>query len=109
MCRIIPLVVFEGSVWKAVNLFWKVWDRGLEVATKSAASAASRKTKSRGPRSREAPGRRLGKRTATGRGTPLEPCPLDVFFLEAALAADLSKSKSIHLAPAGNPFLDPAV
>ena len=56
---------------------------------KLAASAASRKTKSRRPRSREAPGRRLGMRTAAGRGASLDLGPLDLVFLEAALAADL--------------------
>ena len=39
----------------------------LEAVIKSDASAASRKTKSRGPRSREAPGQRLGKWTAAGK------------------------------------------
>ena len=62
---------------------------------KSAASAASRKSKSMWPRSREAPGRRLGKRTAAGRGASLDLGPLDLVFLEAALAADLiTASKS---------------
>ena len=61
----------------------------LEAVIKSAASAASRKTKSKGPRSREAPGRRLGKRTAAGRGASLDLGSLDLVLLEAALAADL--------------------
>ena len=59
--------------------------RDLEAVIKSAASAASRKTKSSGPRSREAP-RPVARAL---------PCIL-VPFLEAALAADLitaSKSK----------------
>ena len=82
----------------------------LEAVIKSAASAASRKTKSRGPRSREAPGRRLGKRTAAGRGASLDLGPLDLVFLEAALAADLiTASISLHVPIPGNPFLDPAV
>ena len=61
----------------------------LEVVIKPAASAASRKTKCRGPRSREAPGRRLGNRTAAGRAASLDLGPLDLDFLEAAPAVDL--------------------
>ena len=63
---------------------------------KSAASAASRETKCRGPRSREAPGRRLGKQTAAGRGASLDLGPLDLVFLEAALAADLITASCAH-------------
>ena len=67
----------------------------MEAVIKSAASAVSRKTKSSGPRSREEPGRGLGKRTAAGRGASLDLGPLDLVFLEAALAADLiTASKS---------------
>ena len=56
---------------------------------KSAAIGATRKAKSRGPRAREAPGRRLGKQTAAGRSDSLDLGPLDLVFLEAALVADL--------------------
>ena len=63
----------------------------LEAVIKSAASTASRKTKSRVPRSRGALGRQLNKRTAASWGalTFLYLGPLDLVFLEAALAADL--------------------
>ena len=82
----------------------------MEAVIKLAASAASRKTGSRSARSREAPGRRLGKRTAAGRGASLDLGPLDLVFLEAALAADLiTASISFHVPLLPNPFLDPAV
>ena len=81
ICRVIQLFVVFG---KFGNLLL-VLDLGLEAVIKSAASAASRKTESRGPRSREAPGRRLGKRTAASRGASLDLGPLDLVFLEAAL------------------------
>ena len=85
----------------------------MEAVIKSAASAASRKTKSRGPRSRGAPRQRLGKRKAAGRGAALNLGPLDVAFLEAALAGDLiMASISLHIPPRAspfNPFLDPAI
>ena len=67
----------------------------MEAVIKSAAIAASRKTKCRGPRSREFPGPRLGKRTAASQGDSLDLGPLDLVFLEAALTADLiTASKS---------------
>ena len=48
--------------------------------------------------------------TAAGRGTSLDLGPLDLVFLEAALAADLiTASISLDVATAANPFLDPAV
>ena len=63
---------------------------------KSAASAASRKTKSRGPR----PGKRLDIGPAYehgGRGASLGLGALDLVLLEATLAADLvSASKSFR-------------
>ena len=71
----------------------------FQDAIKSAASAASPKTKSRGPSSRGAPGRwgTAGRRErpdngsdgTTERGAPLELGPLDLVFGGAALAADL--------------------
>ena len=77
---------------------------------KSTAGAASRKTESMGPRSREALGRRLGEWTTATRGASLDLGPLDLVFLEAALAADLiTASISRHVATAPNPFLDPTV
>ena len=48
----------------------------VEAVIKSAVGTASRKTKSRGPRSREAPG-------------PAALGPLDLVFLEAVPAANL--------------------
>ena len=82
----------------------------LEAVIKSAASAGSRKTEFREPRSRRAPGQQLGKRTAAGWGTSLDLGPLDLFFLEAALAGDsITASMSLHGATTTNPFLDPAV
>ena len=58
----------------------------------------------------EAPARWLGKWTAAGRGASLDLGPLDLVFLEAALAANLiTASISLHVAMARNPFLDPAV
>ena len=61
----------------------------FQAVIKSAASAASRKTKNQGPRSRGAHRRRLGMRT-TGLGwAPLDLGPCFLVFLEAALAADL--------------------
>ena len=43
-------------------------------------------------------------------GALLDLGTLDLVFLEAALAADLiTASISLHVAPTGNPFLDPAV
>ena len=61
----------------------------MEAVIKSAASSASSKTKSRGPRFREAPERRLGKQTAAGQGASLDLGPLFLVFREAALAANL--------------------
>ena len=74
----------------------------FQAVIKSAASAASRKPKSKGPRSRGAPGRIVdggrwttgdGQTTGNGRmtdqGAPLDLGPLDLGFLEAAPAADL--------------------
>ena len=60
----------------------------FQAVIKSAASAASPKTESRGPSSRGAPdgGSAGGRRP---RGAPLELGPLDLVFGEAALAADL--------------------
>ena len=86
-----------------------VWD--LEAVIKLAASAASRKTKSRAPRCcREAPGRRLGKRPAAGQSAFLDLGPLDLVVLDAALAADLiMASISLHVPTPTNPILDPAV
>ena len=81
ICQVIQFfVVFEkfGTLLLVLD---------MEAAIKSAASAASRKTKSRG--SMEAPRRRLGKRMAAALGASLDLGPLDVGFLEAALAADL--------------------
>ena len=78
----------------------------LEAVIKLAASAASRKTKSSRPRSREAPGRRLGKRTAAGQGASLDLGLLDLVFLEAALAADLiTASISLHATTWSTPFM----
>ena len=69
----------------------------LKAVLKSAASAASRKTKLREARPRGAPGRRLDKRTVAGWGASLDLGPLDLVFLEAALAADLiTASKSLQ-------------
>ena len=77
---------------------------------KPAASAASRKTKSWGPRLRDAPGRRLGKRTAAGRGAPLDLGPLDLLSLVAALADKLiTASISIRVPTPDSPFLDSSV
>ena len=74
----------------------------MEAVTKWVDSAASRKTKSRGPRSGEAPGRRLGKRTAAGWDASLDLGPLDLVFLEAALAANLiTASISLHASNLG--------
>ena len=62
----------------------------LEVVLKAAAaSASSWKTKSREPRSREVPRRRVGKQMAASWGAFLDLGPLDWVFPEAALAADL--------------------
>ena len=81
----------------------------LEDVIKSAVSAASRETKPRGPRSRGAPRRRLGNRTAAAFCAFLELGPLDLVFLEAVLAADLiTAPKSLHVPTTANPFLDPA-
>ena len=78
----------------------------MEAMIKSAASAASRKTKSREPRSREAPGRR----TAAGQGASLDLGALDLIFLEAAPAADLiMASISLHVPTTAIPFLDPVL
>ena len=65
----------------------------FQAVIKSAASAASRKPKSRKGSSRgvQAGGSAGGRRP---RGTPLELPSLDLSFLEAALAADLSKMTS---------------
>ena len=71
-------------VWRVLAPF-VVFGRDLEAMIKSAASAASRKTKSRGPRCRGALGRRLGKRTAAGQGASVDLGPLDLVSLEAAL------------------------
>ena len=80
---------------------------------KSASSAASPKTKSREPRPRGVPGRRLGKWTAAGRGASLDLGPLDLVFLEAALAAYLiTAPKTLHGSTVPSPsnfFLNPAV
>ena len=82
----------------------------VEAAIKLAAKGASRKTKSRGPRSREAPGRRLGKWTAAGRAASVYLGLLNLVFLEAALAGDfITAFIFLHVPIAGNPFLDPAV
>ena len=51
------------------------FEMGLEAVIKSAASAASRKTKSRGLRFREAPGQRLSNQKAAGRGASLDLGP----------------------------------
>ena len=82
----------------------------MEAVIKSTAFAASRKTKSRGPRSREAP-KPAGVRLPSCRpGASLDLGPLDLVFLEAALAADLITALiSLHVPTPPNPFLDPAV
>ena len=82
----------------------------MEVVIKSPASAASRKTRSRGPRSMEGSARqRLGKRTAAGWDAPLD-LRLDLVFLEAALAADLiTASISLHVPNPGNHFLEKTI
>ena len=56
---------------------------------KSAAGAASRTTKSRGARSREAPRPAVVRMLTRRPGASLDLGPLDLVFLEAALAADL--------------------
>ena len=68
--------------------FGRVWKLNFEAVIKSAASAASRKSKSSEGRSRgvQDGGSAGGRRP---RGTPLELPSLDLGFLEAALAADL--------------------
>ena len=72
----------------------------LEAVIKLAAGAVSWKTKTRGPRSRDAPrlaavclpSHRLGDFLVNG--------PLDLIFLEAALAANLiTASKSLQRSP----------
>ena len=77
--------------------------RALEAVIKSAASAASRKTKSRGPRSREAPGRRFGKRTAASRGAPW------IFVPWTRSSWMIMASISFHVPMSAHPILDPAV
>ena len=61
----------------------------MEAVITSAASADSRKTKSRGPRSREAPRPAAVCLPSRLPGASLDLGPLDLVFLEAALAADL--------------------
>ena len=82
----------------------------MEAVIKSAASAASRKTESREPRSREAPRPAAVRLPSRRPGASLDLGPLDLVFLEAALADDLiTASISLHVPIPGNPFLDPAV
>ena len=61
----------------------------MEAVIKSAASAASRKTKSREQRSREAPRPAAVRLPSRRPGASLDLGPEDVVFLEAALAAGL--------------------
>ena len=62
----------------------------FQAVIKPAASAASRKPKSRGPSSRGAPrGRRPPAEPPSGSPLELQVCPLDLGFLEAALASRL--------------------
>ena len=69
----------------------------LEAVIKSAASAASKKTKPRGPRCREALLPAAGRLPSRRPGASLDLGPLDLVFLEAALAADLiTASKSLQ-------------
>ena len=69
----------------------------MEAVIKSAASAASRTTKSRGPISREAPRPAAVRLQSCRPGASLDLGPLDLVFLEAALAADLiTASKSLQ-------------
>ena len=92
MCRVMQLFAFFKGLESCETLFGDL-GRDLEVVIKTAASTNSRNTNSRGPRSREAPERRLGKRGWS-----------------AALAAYLiTASISLHVPTAPNPFLDPAV
>ena len=68
----------------------------MEAVIKSAGSAASRKTKSRRPRSREVPRLVAIRLPSRCQGASLDLGPLDLVFLEAALAADFitgSRSK----------------
>ena len=70
--------------------------RDMDAVIKSADSAASRKTKSRGPRSRGAPRPAAVRLPSRRPGASLDLGHLDEVFLEAALAVDLitaSKSK----------------
>ena len=98
---------FGEGLGKLLEEVWEGFGSRDQVGCYS--SAASRKTKSRGPTVREAPRRRLGKRTAAGRGASLDLRPLEV-FLQAALAADLiAASISLHVPMSARPFLDPAV
>ena len=80
--------------------FLDFWDFGkFQALSKSAASAASTKAKSREGSSRGAPGdgarwndgvgRAADRIRTTARGAPLELPSLDFAFGEAALAADL--------------------
>ena len=93
---------------KSLSKFEKVWIHfekfatvllvlDVEAVTKLAASAASRKTKSREPRSREAPRPAAVRLPSCRPGASLDLGPLDLVFLEAALAADLiMASKSLQ-------------
>ena len=64
-------------------------ERDLQAVIKSADSAASRRTKSRGPRSRQAPRPAVVCLPSRRPGAPLVSGPLDFVFQEAAPAADL--------------------
>ena len=78
----------------------------MEAVIKSAASAASRKTKSRGPRSREAPQPAAVQLPSSRPGASPDLGPLDLVFLEAALAAGLimaSKAKQRSSPRSQNP------
>ena len=57
-----------GRIWEGFGRFWKKLN--FQAVIKSAASAASGKTKNQGPRSRGAHGRRLGLRTTGLGGSP---------------------------------------
>ena len=82
-------VNFRDSYLPTYSTFHRFCEE-LEAVIKTAASAASR--------------------TAAGRASSPDLVPMDLVFLEAALAADLiMTSLSIHVATAGNTFLDPAV
>ena len=80
----------------------------MEAVIKSAASAASSKTKSRGRRPREVPRLAAVHLPSRRPGASLDLGPLDLVFLEAALAADLiTASISLHVPAPGNPLSGP--